>query len=249
VKLAAIYNVWDGEELLAGSMKQIQEHVDSFILVWQERSNFDEVNPDIRSYMESLQGGKVQIIEYVPNPNLSGTVNERNKRRFGFDIAKQTGHTHFIFMDCDEYYHAHQFEAAKKYVIANDLDTSACNMYTYYKHPTYQITPPESYFVPFICKTNAQAVGSTFPVNVDPTRGVAPSGNFKRIDKSMCMMHHYSYIRKNIQRKLENSSAKVNWHSQIPSMVNEYNNYQLGQPMMRFNGTTKLVDNYFSIFE
>jgi len=40
--LAAIYNVWDGIELLRGSMLQLKGHVDYFIIVYQTTSNFGE---------------------------------------------------------------------------------------------------------------------------------------------------------------------------------------------------------------
>jgi len=43
MKLAAIYNVWDGVELLHGSIECIKDHVNQIIIVWQNVSNIGEI--------------------------------------------------------------------------------------------------------------------------------------------------------------------------------------------------------------
>jgi hypothetical protein len=43
-KLAAIYSVFDGEELLEQSILSIREHVDVVIAISQKQSNFGEQN-------------------------------------------------------------------------------------------------------------------------------------------------------------------------------------------------------------
>ncbi len=46
MKLAAIYNVWDGVELLKHSIASIKQDVDLIIIVYQDISNFgEEFNP------------------------------------------------------------------------------------------------------------------------------------------------------------------------------------------------------------
>ena len=248
MKLAAIYNVWDSEELLQGSINQIIDHVDHVIIVWQRISNFGEFNPDVEKVINSLQGSKIQLIGYEPNPKQGGTRNETNKRNIGLARARELGCSHFIFMDCDEYYDTQQFKAGKDFVINNNLHTSACKLYTYYKEPIYRLTPLEGYYVPFICSTDCLDAGSGFSVAVDPTRGVGRKGNYKLIPDNICMMHHYSYVRKNIERKFKNSSASVNWKHEIPIMVTDFNNWQPGKLMRRFERhNVETVENKFNI--
>src|SRR3990167_11565291 len=101
LKLCAIYNCWDGIELLRGSMLSVQSGVDLFIIVYQTKSNFGELynpGPDM-----DLSGfPNVILHEYVPGPNF-GRTNEREKRNIGLQVAKENNCTHFLHMDCDEY--------------------------------------------------------------------------------------------------------------------------------------------------
>jgi hypothetical protein len=227
MKLAAIYNVWDGLEHLDKSISLIYPYVDHVILVWQSTSNFGEVNQDtaIAIQVMATKYPKVTHVFYQPNLQQGGTVNERNKRTLGHATAKELGCTHYIHMDTDEYYVPSDFEQGIKFVIDNNLDTSYCKLITYFKQPIYRLEPLESYYVPFICKITS-GVGS-FPSNVlvDPTRGASPSG---RIMEVPIKMHHMSYVRKDIAMKLRNSSAKVNIRDMAKRLA-EIDNWQFGQ--------------------
>ena len=74
MKLAAIYNVWDGEEHLLGSMKCLTGHIDLFIIVFQRVSNFGEpFDPLTPKMMEGLLanhvvGEDIQFVELSPYP-------------------------------------------------------------------------------------------------------------------------------------------------------------------------------------
>jgi hypothetical protein len=70
----------------------------------------------------------------------------------------------------------------------------------------------EQYWVPFICQIKPeQTVGQGFPVYADPTRGIAPVAHFHAFDKNEVAMHHFSYVRHNLRRKLANSTARPNF--------------------------------------
>lgn len=243
MKLAAIYNVWDSEELLDKSIAQIYDHVDRVILVWQTHSNFGEFNPDVATTVQVLatKYPKVSYIFYQPNIALGGTENEKNKRRIGLEAAKDC--THFLFMDCDEFYDSNEFAQAKQEFIDKGLDTSYVGLHTYFMRPTYRLTPDEAYYVPFICTTDVLKVGGKFPAYVDPTRGVSPAGKCEELS---IKMHHMSYVRKDIGRKLRNSSASVNWDAKAKEI--EICNWQLGQPIPMFEQhKIKKVPNQFGI--
>jgi hypothetical protein len=207
VKLGAIYNVFDGEELLRKSIDQIYNHVDLIIIVWQDVSNFGEsYSPLPRITKDGIQDlEKVIFYKYVPQLR-TGFKNEINKRQKGIDIAKQNNCTHFIGMDCDEFYDTNEFENAKNNFFNSGASGSACRMWTYFKDPTYRLDTPEGYHVPFIheLKTNTRTGHNTYPFYVDPTRRI----NETNVIELPIMMHHFSWVRDNIERKVNNSSAK-----------------------------------------
>jgi hypothetical protein len=234
MKLAAVYNVWDGLEHLDKSIGLIHPYVDHVVLVWQTTSNFGEANPETAIVIQQMltKYPKCTDVFYQPNLQQGGTVNEKNKRMLGHNEAKLLGCTHYLHMDTDEYYVPSDFEQGIKFVLDNNLDTSYCQLITYFKEPTYRYDPIENYYVPFICKITS-GVGS-FPNNVlvDPTRGASPSG---RIMQVPIKMHHMSFVRNDIGMKLRNSSARGNWKWEQRAM--QFDDWQFGQrhPFMNYN--------------
>ena len=124
-KLAAIFNVFDGEELLEGSIRQILPVVDTVIAVVQTTSNWGEYYEGGKNEVLRLhEKGFIQhIIAFKPTitgERLNGCKNETNKRSLGLELARQLGFTHFVFLDCDEYYDTFQFGNAWKKIIKNN---------------------------------------------------------------------------------------------------------------------------------
>lgn len=208
MKLAAIYNVYDGVELLPFSINQIKNHVDKIIIVYQNKSNFGEfknTDKELEAIMPSLQiGSKVWFKQYTPTFK-NGTVNERAKRNLGLQIAKDLNCTHFLFMDCDEVYD--KFEENKNQFLNSGADGSVCRIITYFKKPTLRLTNYDNYYVPFIHKIYPDSVaGIKYPYYCDPTRGVT-CNHVVILDFAM---HHFSWVRLDIEMKVRNSSANVN---------------------------------------
>lgn len=240
MKLAAIYNVWDGVELLKGSMDCIKNDVDLFIIVYQTISNFgEEYNPfpeiNISEYPHVL-------IEYVPQ-QFGGQFNETNKRNLGLKVAKEQNCTHFLFLDCDEYYS--DFKTAKELYLESNHMGSVCMMYTYFKTPTLRLTTADNYYVPFIhmLKTDTAAGECNYPYYVDRTRKV----NETNVCLLPIFMHHFSWVRIDIERKIRNSSAKRNiFRSQL---LIDYNNPELkpGYYLQDYKQSLIEVDNIFQI--
>lgn len=205
MKLAAIINLWDGEELLLGSIKTIKDHVDLLIIVYQVRSNFGEMH---RAYdleeRKSTVCGIPAIWENYEPIELGGLLNEQNKRNIGLAIAKREGCTHFLHMDIDEYYE--DFASLKQEFIDSQAFGSVCPIYTYFKKPTWRLENLDGYYVPFIHRLldNTQA-GYGFPYSFycDPTRVI----NQANVVKLSQPMHHFSWVRMDIERKARNSSA------------------------------------------
>ena len=218
MKIGVSYNVFDGEELLEGSILCIRPHVDFISVVYQKKSNFgNDCDPELTNLLKSLQtkGLIDELFEYKPQVNRGGHFNEVMKRNLGVFLSEGAKCTHHMSMDTDEYYDEEQFKFLCKTMEEGDYDSSACQLITYYKDSTYRLEPMEDYYVSLIYKLKRGKTfiaGQPFPVLVDPTRRMEP-GNCKIFTREELEMHHLSYVRKNIKTKLTNSSASPNFKS------------------------------------
>lgn len=227
--LSVSYNLYDGEELLEGSISQIRKNVDYISVVYQNISNFGSKRTSLEPFLKDLKSrGMIdEFILFVPNLTKSAHKNELKKRNIGLELAKIAGCTHFMSMDTDEFYIPKDFAEAKNKIIAEDVDASYCNMQTYYKSWDYSIYPPEEYFVSFIFKIleNRSFKSCEFELLVDPTRNMV-SEKYYIFDRNEIEMMHGSYIRKNIGAKLNNSSAKKNFRNKINHLINVFENWK-----------------------
>lgn len=212
MKLAAIYNVFDGVELLKGSMNCLKDHVDHFILVVQSVSNYGEPFDGFEKldFSEFQTSEKlVVIVRYEPELHArnAGMENETRKRNIGIDMARELECTHFMHVDCDEYYK--NFEMMKQEFISSGCDGSVCQMMTYFARPTFRLELPDNYFVPFIHELKPHTYSGFVPYKyyVDPTRRIH---GVEKIHHMSHMMHHFSYVRNDISLKIRNSSARDN---------------------------------------
>jgi hypothetical protein len=239
-KLAGIWNVWDGDEHLRRSIEQIKPHLDVVIVVYQNISNTGEF------YEPILPHDLIDLsIFYIPNLNESAQSNETIKRNKGLQLAKSVNCTHFIHLDCDEMYFSDDFLNAKQLVYDNDWDATYCRLKTYYKYPTKQLVPDENYFVPFIHKIYPETkmvFDKKYPAFADPTRRTNTYFNHSEID--WLKMHHYSFVRNNIVRKLRNSSSSEAFIGQY----NLWNEFETTGKMIHFKDFSTIdVNNYFNL--
>lgn len=241
-KLCAIYNVFDSVELLKGSMECLKNDVDLFIIVWQNTSNYGEkYNPlldfDFTKYPNTI------CHFYTPIKERGGTWNETQKRNIGLEIAKEENCTHFLHLDCDEYYE--NFAEAKHKFIDSGANGSVCKILTYFKKPTLRLENEDNYYVPFIHELNEKtnAGNYDYPYYVDPTRKINES-NVILLD---VYMHHFSWIRKDIERKVRNSSAKHN--IERSQLLIDYNSKETkaGTFLVDYNQKLIEVENLFNI--
>lgn len=231
MKLGVSYNLFDGEELLEGSIKCIRNQVDYISVVYQTISNFgNPCNPELVPLLNRLkdEGLIDELFEYNPKINAGGHLNEITKRNIGLSLSVGTKCTHHMSIDSDEYYLPEQFKFLKEEMINGNYDSSYCQMKTYYKSWEYQLEPPEEYYVSLIYKINQYSlfeIGKQSPVMVDPTRRM-DFGKYRVFKREEIEMHHGSYIRNNIKIKLENSSASINFKNDINNITEYYNNWE-----------------------
>jgi len=232
MRIAAIYNIWCGDELLSGSVDCIKEHVDLIIFVYQDVSNFGEKYSPLPTISKITLNCPTEclVIQYHPAA-FDGAVNETAKRNLGIKKAREAGCTHFVHLDCDEYWE--DFKAAKEEFISSGCISSVAQMWTYFKRPNLRLANPEGYYVPFITELDSNTVvgRNAFPYYCDPTRKpFNPSEpNKYTMDNVHLMsqkMHHFSYIRNDIFRKIRNSSARNNL--QKSTIVTDYHSPDIG---------------------
>ena len=214
-KLGVSYSVWDGEELLEQSIKQVRGTADYINVVWQKVSWYgNPCNPGLEKLLLKLkdQGLIDELIFFEPDLSEKPPINEINKRNVGLHAARRAGCTHFITMDTDEFYDSQQFHDAYTDIIARNLSHTCCNIVSYVT-PTVRWRDYDTYFVPFIYRIDRgekftfDAFHGYIPCLVDPTRKIKLRKNSRFCFLGKVVMHHMTCVRKNLNQKIENSTV------------------------------------------
>jgi hypothetical protein len=247
MRLAAIYNIWDGVELLPGSISCVLPHVQEIIIVYQTESNYGERFDPLPELKESapwlFTSSKIRFVYFNPVVHHGGAMNEIAKRNMGLDAARKLECTHFLHMDCDEYYK--DFPKAIEWYERAGAPGSVCMLFTYFKAPTLRFLEPDGYFVPFIHELRPDSAAGVpdYPYWADPTRRI---GN-QKIALLPVFMHHFSWVRKDIERKCRNSSARKN--IEHGTMLDSYRSGECGAGFYVKDYCQKLtaVDDFFNL--
>lgn len=212
MKLACILNLWDGDEHLEKCLGYIVDEVDLIVIVYQTVSNFgEEYCPKIDKVFFHKHQDKIVFSRFKPDFSIvleeRGYQNEFNKRKQGFEIAKEKGCTHFFHLDVDEFYP--DFRALKSEFGASGADGSVCPIETYIGKYSYKVEPALKLYVPFIFEV--KELGGRLKYSVDRTR-TAQADKVVELSKPM---HHASWVREDMDRKLRNSSARRNRRNEL----------------------------------
>lgn len=210
MKLAAIYSVWADWDILKYSLKYVSPLVDGVIIIGSEYSNYGEHYPiPVEFYGLNL---------YIYEPKFKNArESETDKRNFGLGVARNQGYTHFLTIDSDELYEAEPFlRAVDLFKSKPDLQGLVCLCQTYFRSPQLTIGL-DTTLVPFIHKLTPHIrheFNKNYPfawegrqIRIDPTRSLNIHGGVKRSD---VIMHHYSWVRKDYNLKIRNSTARSN---------------------------------------
>lgn len=255
MKLGCSYNLFDGEELLRDSILSIRENVDYISIIYQTISNHgNECSFDLLDLLIEMKEERLvdDLFHYDPDLHRHPHFNELTKRNIGLQKSKDHNCTHHISMDADEFYDHNEFKLLKLLTEDLNLDSSACNLFTYYKNNYTILDPIEKYYVSLIfrIRDGVDYKIEDFPVLVDPTRRQAP-GHFKLFSQDQIMMHHFSFVRKDLRRKLLNSSARQNYDRAdgvIERMVFNYAIWQRGMDAilhgLKYYGTKEIKPKF-----
>lgn len=239
-KLAVIYNVFDGVELLWPSIQTVYEYVDLVIIVYQEISNRGEVWSPMPLIGHLQELDKVLFVKFDPRVEMGAQLNERAKRNLGIDFARANHCTHFLAMDVDEFYW--DFKQYKQFYLNTKLQGSVVRLQSYFKKPTLMFDKPEDYFVPFIheLKEDTLTGASSYKFYVDPTRAI----NTSDVIELPFFMDHFSWVRKDIKRKIRNSSAPIQ-NNKIA--IEDYKNAEEGYFLKNWNRTLKACHDKYNL--
>lgn len=243
-KFGIAYNVFeDCMELLPYSIKSIRDSVDFITVVYQNISNQGKKTQT--NYEADLikmkDEGLIDDLSFFVPRDKNPHINEVAKRNQGRSRCMNAKCDYFMSMDADELYKKDEFEYMKRTMVEGNHDAGYCQMLTYYKSGDYVLDPPEDYYVSLMYKVDvirqfnlmAHAI-----VLVDPTRRII-STNPRIFTRDEIQMHHYSYVRSDIRKKLENSSALVNYIDKVDQIVHDW---------QYFDGkTANIAGNKFSV--
>ena len=248
MNLIALYSVFDGEELLEGSVRQIRPFVDFVLCSVQEVSYTGrryEGGVDKANQLKRL-GLVDQVAMFRPFPEERPQINELRKRFGAITLGFNAGFSHFLHMDCDEYYLPEQFAQAKAFVEEGGFDGSLVYSKTYFKRPDWEMDDVDRAFFTFIHRYRGglSCCGSNFPYVCDPTRTV-DAKNIKVLDREMITLHHYSWVRNDIWRKVRNSST--GGVMEAAGVLEDYEQAEVGALVKLLRRRIRLGENKFNI--
>jgi len=207
MRLCAIFNVWDDYELLRKSVDNIRPLVDGVIIIASFKSNYGEWSPIPAEWHND------ELFVHEPKFHIP-MHSETDKRNFGLDVARKKGYTHFLTMDADEFYEHEPFLKARA-MFHGELKGLVCQCQTYF--PNNLTMGLDSTLVPFIHEltpTIKHEFNRKYPfawsgkqILIDPTRSLNINTGVEKID---LIMHHYSWTRKDLTKKIRNSTARAN---------------------------------------
>lgn len=251
MKLGISYQVFDGEELLHPAIESIRDLVHHVCVVYQTTSYFGnpahaELEPTVKSLL--ADGLVDELVLYEPDLPLGFKPNELAIRNLGLQKSRDAGCTHHISADADELYEKNQLKYAMG-VMDGGFDSSVVTMDGYYKKPTYLIKPSQSQCVTLIHPVHVEYdMESGLPANIELTRRLK-STNCRTFTRDEFVVHHMSYVRRDMRRKYANNSNGLLFD--IEKFMSVYDKYELGQRVMTIpdflNRKTVEVANRFNI--
>ena len=256
MRLGVAYNLFDGEELLENSIRSIRENVDFVCVVYQEISNSGERRETpLKPFLDNLvESGLIDsIVPFEPPRHFSRFECEKSKRLAGIKECQKNGCTHFLDMDTDEFYRSAEFRTAKDFINRNSIDVSAVSIIEYVKSPVYRLVSnymfahcdnPIDYvfYVPFICRITDKPFVGLFPCLTDPTRAIFRTGRFFLFPKHEIAMHHMSTVRKDLAKKLRNSTSYTN--PQFQRIANSIRRFDFGDARAKIPEGYGFIDRY-----
>lgn len=241
---------FEGNEHLKNIISEIRDLCDHIVVCLQKKSyHGDDISEDdVNVVMDLKEKGYVDsVIWFEPknkysNENDKGSVPrmiETDKRNFILDYLEFTEKcSHSMVIDSDEFYDHDDFKTGKEFIDKNEnIRVSYCRYVNYYRDYEHVMVWPFECFVPFITESKYRFSfkEGNFDRPSDPTRRYRipeKNGQFSLFSWQAVKMHHLSWIRNNIEGKINSWSAKKlfkNYDELKDKILDRYYNYIDGQ--------------------
>lgn len=240
--------VFDDVFHLKNMISEIRDFVDEVVICLQNESYYGiPIEQEIVDYSHTLVEDHLvdHIIWFVPTEHHEETgahaprLVETDKRNFILDfLENECNCSHSMVVDSDEFYCAGDFMDAKRSIDENqNIHLSYCEYVNYYRDYRHVMVWPFHAYVPFITESKYRFnfFNGTFDKPSDPTRRyeIKEKGiQYAIFNFTTIKMHHLSWIRKDIRKKIDNWSSKKYFENEVglrERIIERYENYKEGQ--------------------
>ena len=253
---------------LKNMVSEVRDLCDVIVICLQKLSyHGDPIKDSVIDYVTGLQNdGLVDHIIWFENTEKKEQCKEAprlietDKRNFILDfLERDCGCSHSMVTDSDEFYDHDDFYNAKQLInTVDDIHVTYCQYINYYRDYQHVMVWPFLCYVPFIteAKYRFDFHRGSLDKPSDPTRRYViegENGGYCILSFELIKMHHLSWIRKNIEDKINNWSSKLyfDMDSLKDKIIDRYNNYKDGlNAIIMFNVpehevvVNKLPDQY-----
>lgn len=253
MRLCSIINSWvDAIELLPFCIENHLQFCDHVIVVWSMNSNHGVYDDSTLAFILKYKSNpRVTFHQLEPVVGQPPLMNETRKRNYGIDIAKKGVFTHFLVADQDEFYQASVMNLVKDQIEKKDLNGVVSKLVVYIGKPT--LWCHDHTLVPTIHKLTKETYVGAFReypfaydtsgnAHIDPSRRPFYTSG---ITLSGAICHHFSYVRKNIDLKIDNSSANLRRSRQV--IYDELRDAKPGYVSHLYHQPLQSCENYFNL--
>lgn len=231
---------------------EIRDLVDVIVICLQDKSYFGiSIDNKVVEYINELKReGFVDDVMWFEGKDYGDSpeaprLTETDKRNAIIDHLQNIhGCSHVLITDSDEFYEHDEFKNAKNAVEEGNFNVSYCRYVNYYRDYRHIMLWPYKAYVPFISKSSYRFdfKKGTFNKPSDPTRRyvMGADEHYALFSFDLIKMHHLSWIRSNIESKIDNWSSKRYFESiegLRDRILDRYNNYKDGQNAIIMFGT------------
>ncbi len=216
-KFGVSYVLFDGEELIEASVRNIRQNVEYINVVYSPKSYYGyDGNPEIPNILRDLKNqGLIDEVIYFDHANARNKKERRKleieKRNIGLKEAIKNGINYFMTMDTDEFYDSFALKIAQEKIVRQKITHSYVHILNYGSYPTQRYDKRKwEYYVPFFSKIDKKSKlgkNAKTPCLTDSTRQVSDCKYSKYYVLEDIFMHHMSRVRKNMDNKYETRKA------------------------------------------
>lgn len=239
---------FEGNEHIKNITYELRDLCDVIVVCLQDKSyQGTPIDPDdVAEVMNLKEHGFIDDVIWftsarkLTNDKESPRLIELDKRNFILDYLEKTCTcSHSMVIDSDEFYDKNDFAAAKKAISdSKDIHVTYCRYVNYYRDYCHTIVWSIDTYVPFITESSYRFsfYEGAFKGAADLTRRYKIDGKdgnttYAILNYQTVKMHHLSWIRINIEKKVDSWSAQKYFDYKTLRMrvLDRYYNFKDGQ--------------------